>query len=88
MKRRDWIKLSVITGIGLTFAQRTIARSVYHSFPQTSSIPTTLAQILSSACAAYQVEGAWNQDGKGKSIWDTFTHKRGNIHNNQNGDCL
>ncbi len=39
-----------------------------------------------AACASYQVEGAWNIDGKGPSIWDNFAHKRRKIRNQENGD--
>src|SRR5262245_19502427 len=36
--------------------------------------------------SSYQIEGAWNEGGKGLSIWDTYTHKPGNIKNNDTGD--
>ncbi|XP_062389586.1 lactase/phlorizin hydrolase-like [Sardina pilchardus] len=36
--------------------------------------------------SAYQIEGAWNTDGKGSSVWDTFTQKPGSIPNNETGD--
>ncbi len=39
-----------------------------------------------TATASYQVEGAWNQDGKGESIWDRFSHQPGHIMNGDTGD--
>jgi beta-glucosidase len=38
------------------------------------------------ATAAYQVEGAWQEDGRGLSIWDAFSHTPGKTKDGDTGD--
>ncbi len=49
-----------------------------------SSFPDNF--LWGMATASYQVEGAWNVDGKGESIWDRFTHTPGKIKGEGTGD--
>ena len=42
--------------------------------------------IWGAATASYQIEGGWNEDGKGESNWDRFTHTPGRIYKNHTGD--
>ena len=39
-----------------------------------------------ASAASFQIEGAWNEDGKGENIWDRFSHIPGNVENFDNGD--
>ena len=42
--------------------------------------------LWGAATAAFQIEGAWQAEGKGESIWDRFTHTPGNIIDGSTGD--
>jgi beta-glucosidase len=59
-------------------AQGTPTQPTAHKFPQ--------GFLWGSATAAYQVEGAYNEDGRGPSIWDTFSHTPGKTNNGDTGD--
>src|ERR671932_2070158 len=48
------------------------------------SFPATF--LWGAASAAYQVEGAWNADGKGLSAWDVFSKIPGKTFRGSNGD--
>jgi beta-glucosidase len=42
--------------------------------------------IWGASTSAYQIEGSWDQEGKGVSIWDTFSHQPGKIYKGHHGD--
>jgi beta-glucosidase len=42
--------------------------------------------LWGTATAAYQVEGAVNEDGRGASIWDTFSHTPDKVRHGDTGD--
>jgi beta-glucosidase len=42
--------------------------------------------LWGTATASYQVEGAVGEDGRGTSIWDTFSHTPGKVYRGDTGD--
>ena len=42
--------------------------------------------LWGAATAAYQIEGAYREDDRGLSIWDTFAHQPGTIQDGSTGD--
>ncbi|CAI5656811.1 unnamed protein product [Oreochromis niloticus] len=60
-------------------SQSNFDRQMYHY----GTFPEGFSWGISSS--AYQIEGGWNADGKGPSIWDTFTQTTDTIPDKANG---
>ncbi|HEY3267942.1 MAG TPA: GH1 family beta-glucosidase [Armatimonadota bacterium] len=59
--------------------------------PDTAAVRETgkafsLDFLWGAATASYQIEGAANEDGRGESIWDRFSHTPGKVWNGDTGD--
>jgi beta-glucosidase len=56
-------------------------------FPESSSLPSFPSGfVFGAATASYQIEGAANEDGRGSSIWDTYSHTPGRTDRGDTGD--
>ena len=82
MNRRHLVQGGLATGSLLALPRRRGALAAESL--SSDAFPT--AFMWGTATAAYQVEGAWAQDGKGESIWDRFAHTPGTIKNQDTGD--
>lgn len=86
MDRRDFLKtgsaLATASSLGLPLnaasAKAEGTTPAPHAFPK--------GFLWGTATAAFQVEGAVHEDGRGPSIWDTYAHTPGKIVNNDNAD--
>lgn len=59
----------------------------YMSFPTAEHSITFPRNFLwGAATSSYQIEGAWDKDGKGESIWDRFSQTPGTILNSDTGN--
>ena len=84
MRRRTFLKATAAVA-GTVAAGRTLAMDESPDEPQ-SSAEFPPGFLWGAATAAYQIEGASREDGKGESIWDRFAHTPGRIQNGDTGD--
>ena len=76
MDRRSFVSQSLAAASSLALPQ-TFLPEAAQTLAATEPFPKDF--LWGTATAAFQVEGAWNEDGKGESTWDHFSHTQGKI---------
>src|SRR5215831_16057309 len=89
MNRRQFLVKSMAAAGGTLLTERGFGESPLAMQRISSSIDGARFPdkfLWGMATASYQVEGAWNEDGKGESIWDRFSHSVGKTKGGATGD--
>lgn len=89
VSRRDFARVVGATAVGASAALVGASTPVAAQAAGTEtsrSLAFPDGFLWGTATAAYQVEGAVTEDGRGPSIWDTFSHTPGKVAGNATGD--
>jgi beta-glucosidase len=91
MNRREFVRASVAAGGGALVGRSRSAEGWGEQRPAVAETEIAGARfpkdfLWGMATASYQVEGAWDEDGKGESIWDRFAHTVGKVKGAATGD--
>lgn len=83
MNRNEFLKLLSVTALG-SYSASLFGEQQNQELLSASMFGSDFR--WGAATASYQIEGAWNAEGKGMSIWDKFSHLRGKIKTGETGD--
>src|SRR5262245_47111028 len=84
ISRRTFGKMAAAATVATTAstALASVTPTIDAPFQTTPSREFPKGFLWGTATASYQVEGAVNEDGRGPSIWDTFSHTPGKVVDN------
>ena len=82
--RRRFGTIAGAAAISTTAASRHVAAQSNAATKRSQAFPPGF--IWGAATSAYQIEGAVNADGRGRSIWDDYAHTPGKIADGSNAD--
>ena len=82
--RRAFARLAGLSALGVAAPAASAENAQESDRHAPGSFPKDF--LWGTATSSYQIEGAVNEDGRGPSIWDVFSHTQGKIEDGTNGD--